>query len=316
MQHNYTSTGIKFLLHPEALGSYRLGTGKTIISTHISPTSRCNLKCDYCSVTNREQAVVLELSRIQKYIEVLRERGLKAVILTGGGEPCLYPEINELIEWLHSKGLEIALITNGTQSEKIADWSAFTWVRVSVNMIDGWLTAIDLPIHEMRHDTTVGLSFVYTGQQLTELSKISILADKLEATYIRILADCLTNHALFEERCAQLDTFIKQTDDRRFFHQHKVFRAPHAQVCHQSYFRPYLCETGMVFPCDSIVLNHHAARFVDKYGLCKAEQVGAYLDGRIRPSFIPRHDCNRCVFVGNVELLGDLKKGIAHANFV
>ena len=52
-EHKYTSTGIKFWRHKEQMVSYVENTGKTIISTHISPEGACNLKCEYCSVSQR-----------------------------------------------------------------------------------------------------------------------------------------------------------------------------------------------------------------------------------------------------------------------
>ena len=52
-EHRFTSTGIKFWKHPDAMRSYRESTGRSVISTHISPEGRCNLTCDYCSVSHR-----------------------------------------------------------------------------------------------------------------------------------------------------------------------------------------------------------------------------------------------------------------------
>ena len=100
-EHRYTSTGIKFWGHQEQMESYREGTGHTVISTHISPTSRCNLNCSYCSVKKRERVHEIELDTIKDYVGKLKTRGLKAVILTGGGEPTSYPQFNELVKYLH-----------------------------------------------------------------------------------------------------------------------------------------------------------------------------------------------------------------------
>jgi hypothetical protein len=46
-EHLFTSTGIKFWRHKDQMESYVNKTGKTIISTHISPEGACNLKCSY-----------------------------------------------------------------------------------------------------------------------------------------------------------------------------------------------------------------------------------------------------------------------------
>ena len=96
-EHKYTSTGIKFWRHQDELIAYKKGEGNTIISTHISPEGSCNLSCSYCSVSKRAKNERIELSVIKDYVEKLKKRGLKAVILTGGGEPTLYPYFNELV---------------------------------------------------------------------------------------------------------------------------------------------------------------------------------------------------------------------------
>ena len=134
-ERSFTSTGEKFWCHRSQMESYRDSTGKTVISTHISPTGQCNLTCEYCSVSKRTKYVHIEFKTMQRYVSLLKSRGLKAVILTGGGEPTLYSQFNELVRWIRNDmGLSVALITNGTTSSRIDDdvMRLFSWIRVSV----------------------------------------------------------------------------------------------------------------------------------------------------------------------------------------
>ena len=111
-EHKYTSTGIKFWRHRTQMENYKAGANNTVISTHISPEGACNLKCPYFSVTYRDTHSRISLPRIKDYVNQLIPRGLKAVILTGGGEPTLYKHFNELVLWLHNeKKLSVGLIT-------------------------------------------------------------------------------------------------------------------------------------------------------------------------------------------------------------
>ena len=147
-EHQYTSTGIKFWRHKNNLENYKNLNPSTVISTHISPEGACNLKCPYCSVTYRDTFSRLPLEVIQDYVEKLMQRGLKAVILTGGGEPTVYKDFNKLVRYLKSSGLEVALITNGTQTQRVEEdvWGMFDWIRVSVNLFDNWESKIKLPL--------------------------------------------------------------------------------------------------------------------------------------------------------------------------
>lgn len=305
--------------------NYKNGiTGKAVISTHISPEGACNLKCPYCSVTNRETKYRIELPKIKKYVEDLKSRGLKAVILTGGGEPTIYKHFNELVRWLKlEQELSVALITNGTQTHRVDDdvWKMFSWVRVSINLFFEWEKKIKLPISKVSDDCVVGASFVYTplheapGNFIRDQAKILTKVSELTkgAEYIRLLPNCLLPQEELAKSHEELDKVLKKIGDDRFFHQDKNHATPKATTCHQSFFRPYLSEApyhktgepGTVYPCDSLVLNDEVAYFDEKYQLCGAEDVLDYLDKKIPQPFNIQKDCTGCVFTDNVDMLED-----------
>jgi MoaA/NifB/PqqE/SkfB family radical SAM enzyme len=328
-EHQYTSTGIKYWNHSEQMLSYKEGTGRSIISTHISPEGSCNLNCSYCSVKKRTQNFRIELPVIQDYVIKLMSRGLKAVILTGGGEPTLYPQINELLHWLkHTCNLKIALITNGTQTHRVDDWSVFEWIRVSLNDIPNWKEVITLPTCKIPNTTVIGCSYIDTGDLLEKHKDLSSMLDKLNAKYLRVLPNCLLDQKELLHAHAVIKSQVAFINDPRYFHQFKIHGTPKTCTCHQSYFRPYLSEIdgGTVYPCDSLVLNDNVERFDEKYRLCKAGDVLDFLDKKIQLSFNPQIDCSGCVFFENVNMLDDwynnkleyqtTKEGIQHVEFV
>lgn len=324
-EHKYTSTGIKFWRHQEAMENYSNGNPNTVISTHISPEGACNLKCPYCSVTYRDSFSRLELDTIKGYVEKLQSRGLKAVILTGGGEPTIYRNFNELVRFLKNQGLSVALITNGTQTHRVEPetWKEFEWIRVSINIFDGWQEKINLPVDFIDFDkTTVGCSMVYTVEhestediskdRLSYFREVQTIADKVQAKYIRLLPNCLLDQENLLAVHQSLDHTLNGLKDDRFFHQFKVHGAPKTSRCHQSYFRPYLSEEpfegkpGAVYPCDSVVLNQSFQYFAKKYQLCHADNILDYIDRRIEHQFDAKKDCEGCVFTENVNLIEDL----------
>ncbi len=311
-EHKYTSTGIKFWRHKEAMLSYQQKTGHTIISTHISPEGACNLSCSYCSVSKRKRSYRIEFETIKDYVLKLKTRGLKAVILTGGGEPTLYPQFNELVRWLkEEQGLSVALITNGTNISRVSQevWDMFSWVRVSINFFENYENRIQFP----SINGVLGTSMVYVGQPLEEFRKISKLINRGNVSYVRVLPNCLLEQEALIQEHIKIEKLLDELGDKRFFHQFKIHGKPCSKVCHQAYFRPYLSEVngGTVFPCDSLVLNDSQEHFNEKYALCKAEDILDFLDGKIPMSFNARELCNGCVFTENIELLDNwLNKGI------
>ena len=329
-EHKYTSTGIKFWRHAEQMINYRSGGPQTVISTHISPEGTCNLKCPYCSVTYRDTHSRLDMETIQDYVLKLKSRGLKAVILTGGGEPTAYKQFNELVRWLKEQDLSVALITNGTLTRRVDDdvWKMFSWIRVSINIFNGWQNVISLPKDKIDYENTiVGCSMVYTVEheesdevmtdRLELLQKASLVADRCGAQYIRLLPNCLLSQYDLIRQHHSLDNTLKELDDPRFFHQYKIHGAPKSAKCHQAHFRPYLSEEihketgkpGTVYPCDSVVLNDGYQHFAEEYQLCHASDILGFIDNEIEQKFNARDRCTGCVFTENVNMLDDWVNG-------
>lgn len=316
MEHRFTSTGIKFWRHKDKMESYRAGTGRTVISTHVAPEGRCNLKCSYCSVSERKLHNTIELPTIVDYITKLKSRGLKAVIITGGGEPTLYKDFNALGEWILDQGLELALISNGTQFNRVSDRiiQNLTWLRISMNVFKKWEEKIVVPVDRLTSKTTVGMSICYSAENKDPefLRKVGEWAEKFGISYVRVLPDCmLPQEQLLREHGELTRLFASMEGGKRFFHQFKVHGAPCQSKCHQSYFRPYLSEAinpatgrpGLVFPCDSVVLNDQAQQFKPLFGLCGPEDILDYMDGKLPQPFDARTHCSGCVFTRNVDML-------------
>jgi len=327
-EHTYTSTGVKFWRHKDALDSYRFGTGKTIISTHISPEGSCNLNCSYCSVSKRKKFYRIDLETIKDYVSRLKSRGLKAVIITGGGEPTLYPFFNELVTWLkNEEKLSVALITNGTNTHLVdkSVWRMFSWVRVSLNFIDDYEEKIKFP----DIDGVLGASMVYIGQTLQEMKDLSAFVDKRKVKYIRVLPNCLLEQDSLINEHIKIQNMLDKLGDERFFQQYKLHGSPCSSICHQAYFRPYLSEVdgGTVFPCDSLVLNQEQMHFSHQYAICKPNEVLDFLDGKIGMKFDAKKLCSGCVFAENIRLLdewyrtgsgkfGEFDRPLLHEEFV
>jgi len=329
MQDKYTSTGTKFWQHRLQMETYRRGGCHTIISTHVSPTSQCNLHCSYCSVWKREQHLEIPLETIQEYLLTLKGYGLQAVILTGGGEPLLYSQIAELMPWILEQELKLALITNGTvDRDDIPEevWEKLSWIRVSVNLEqsravrDDMSDYVDYYGKVDEHTCTLGASWIVQNASKVStatMKRMIALVDALGWQYVRMLPDCLlSSEDLVKEHNALdklLVRFSSQFGEERFFHQNKKKQAPLAETCHQAYFRPYLSEQvfvgnglpGTVYPCDSVVLNGDkpAGRFETMYQICHASEVARFLERKIPMPIKPQLDCPGCVFTHTVEML-------------
>jgi MoaA/NifB/PqqE/SkfB family radical SAM enzyme len=63
------------------------------------------------------------------------DAGVKAVVLIGGGEPLIHPEIDWVIDYLGKNGVKIGITTNGLLIDRHIDVIAkyASWVRISVD---------------------------------------------------------------------------------------------------------------------------------------------------------------------------------------
>lgn len=179
---NYTSTGAKFFAHQEVMNNLRNGKGQPIV-THVMLTDICNHTCAFCSVAARGGDSLNYLD-VMEYLDILIKYGLKAVILSGGGNPILYKckhtgcNFNDVVRNCRLRGLEVGLITNGMPlvTYKSLDtynyigrqsWKSvfpetldmLTWVRISMSGLDHPENEVYVPDIDPEK-TALGFSYV------------------------------------------------------------------------------------------------------------------------------------------------------------
>ena len=191
------------------------------VVTHIMLTDVCNHKCAFCSVQARAGDSLL-FDDIISYIDILLQYGLKAVILSGGGNPILYKckntgyGFNEIVESIYKRGLEIGLITNGMPLRKYEYGFTFreswmtvhpstldklTWIRISMAGLDHKENEVYVPDIDPSR-TALGFSYVahdiYQEPADPYHGKVSTLTDLLSGDKNRAPDIC------FEERVDEL----------------------------------------------------------------------------------------------------------------
>ncbi|WP_372370874.1 radical SAM protein [Candidatus Uabimicrobium sp. HlEnr_7] len=108
------------------------------ISINLDITTSCNYACDHCvDMDILNKAIRYNHERLLDSIKLMADKGLKSIIVIGGGEPTLYPKFTEAIRFMKSLGLQIAIVSNGSRNEKIAEIADCLgkkdWVRLSLD---------------------------------------------------------------------------------------------------------------------------------------------------------------------------------------
>ena len=140
----------KIVFHKEKLESLAKGEITSPIYVRVKPENRCNHRCFYCSYDPDFDYVLSETKNNKdslprdKMMEILnnfKEMGVKAVTYSGGGEPLIYPYIEETLQKTLENNINLSIITNGQKlNEKRAELlTQAKWVRVSGDSINAKL---------------------------------------------------------------------------------------------------------------------------------------------------------------------------------
>lgn len=144
--------------HPIALDEFIKRTGNVLI--HLLNT--CNLSCQHCYLdASSTKKVIIPVSLVKKTIKEISTMGFTSIQFTGG-EPLLYPGIEELLRLADKSGLMVTLSTNAILINKhFQNIIAETKVNI--------VTSIDGPPHY--HDPFRGTSgsFFMTEKVISDL---------------------------------------------------------------------------------------------------------------------------------------------------
>ncbi len=85
-----------------------------LLSMEIEFNSVCNFRCVYCyAAENGKRRNELTKDEFKDVIIQAKDLGARKIIILGG-EPMLYPDIIEMIEFIRSREMDVELFTNGT----------------------------------------------------------------------------------------------------------------------------------------------------------------------------------------------------------
>lgn len=90
-----------------------------LLNPSIDFTNACNLNCSYCfiedknSLRKKRRTNELTLKESLEIIDDLAHLNARTINIVGAGEPTLYENFYEIIEYINKKGLTSVLFTNG-----------------------------------------------------------------------------------------------------------------------------------------------------------------------------------------------------------
>jgi hypothetical protein len=167
-------------------------------SINLDLTTACNYACDHCidfEILNGKLKHQFEV--LLESLGRMIERGLRSVILIGGGEPTLHPKFREVVSFLKKRGVQVALVSNGSRGKVVHEsaelFTAGDWVRFSLDAgteetfqrmhkpkkpitlgeICSWVPRI----REANPALSAGFSFIITWEGAMRDSKVPLVAN-------------------------------------------------------------------------------------------------------------------------------------------
>lgn len=171
------------------------------LSINLDVTTACNFRCDHCvDMEILNTGIRYDHDKLKDSLVELQRRGLRSVIVIGGGEPTVYPGFEEIIRHMKGLGLKVGVVTNGSGMKKILDVADCLdeqdWVRLS---LDAGTDETFQAMHKPRKDIT--LDQICEGIPPVKAKNPRV---KLGFSYIIVWRDCEANDTKIHENVEEI----------------------------------------------------------------------------------------------------------------
>lgn len=219
---------MKVYWHRNRLDAIQRGETPAPAQIQLIISDLCNQDCNFCAyrmsgyssnelfgVPRADGTINNNPNRMipyDKIVEILTDAaamGTKAIQLTGGGEPTVHPQFEQVVEKCYELGLEVGLVTNGVKlSPRVIELLLrATWVRISVDAsnVDSYVSIRRVPVMHYNRvwenikalseaktahhsNVTIGVGFVVTKDNYREVVEMTTQAKAAGVDNVRISA--------------------------------------------------------------------------------------------------------------------------------
>ena len=200
--------GAEFSVRETPQGFVLRPSDPPLSKVYVEPTTACNLNCRTCMRNSWEEPLgTMEMATYKRLLNGLRGvPSLDTVAFWGFGEPLLHPGIVEMITLAGQTGAKTELITNGLLlNREMAGGLVGAGLDTLVVSVDGTSpeshadirsgvdlravrenvkTLLSVARSRSRQSPEIGLEFVVTRRNISELPELRRLARTMEASFI------------------------------------------------------------------------------------------------------------------------------------
>jgi len=308
----YSSNITKLLKHLDTLQCLQRGIVKPIM-VHVALTNVCNLKCSFCCFANRKKSGYVDFEKLKIGIDGFKYLGTNALELTGGGEPALYPFLNETIDYCYDLGFSLGMCTNGYFLRKVKDWNKFKWVRIGMYCIDNNYS-IDLD-YVRNSQVEISSAYVWDNPDINKFKKMLEFVNENKIP-TRIAVNAIKDPVLIEK---DMETVKKQSygllGQYAFLSDFNLKTTRRNNNCYIHMIKPFVFTDGNVYACPSSELAvENDFNMNEKFKLCSLENVYEFYKS-LKPE-AKKFNCSFCKYSQQNELIEDVLMETKHNEFV
>ena len=279
------------------------------------PTNKCNLNCTCCSCKKRDKSLEMDLEIAIKVIEDFASLGVKAVTITGGGEPLLHPYIKEMIDKFAECNIKIGLVTNGILLDTLAEDTIrkLTWCRISsTDERDfGNKTKNEL-LRSIKIPVDWAFSYVVSDSpNLYAIKRMVQFANQHNFTHIRLVADLL-DVGRVDSTFTSIRKYLKDIDNLVIYQPRNSSKP--CKSCLIGYIKPLIGPDFQMYHCCGV----QYALKKKSLDLPKELSMGSALElNKIYQTSTPfKVNCVRCYYTQYNDILHSVQKGLKHKEFI
>jgi len=317
----YTSNNIKLLKHLDTLKGIQQNNIKPIM-IHLAITNVCSLNCSFCCFKNRSRKDSLSIDKIIKTLDSFKRIGVKALEITGGGEPLLHPKINEVIEYAFNLGYKIGICSNGKHLENIRsdNWDKLQWIRLGMYGFDQNYTP-NLSVF-LNKGVKVSAAYVWdkntaTFDKFYSMIKYAVdnkIPTRIAVNAINDLPDIEKDMETIKQWYVAIKEDIKNIDEYIFISDFNLKLSRRNNNCFMHLIKPFIFTDGNVYVCPSAELaKENNFNVNDEFKLCDIDHIEEFY--KSSNIICRKHSCSFCKYASQNELIDDVLTETEHNEF-
>lgn len=306
------------------------------VHVQLNPTNLCPFDCSFCSCSGRDRNLQLTKSEVTDIMTKAKHLGCESVTCTGGGEPLMSCDINDIFWMLNMLDIQVGLVTNGLLLDRVETDASknLVWCRISCSdnlpyqlerigkSVDEWFSIITNACKSLSH---VDWAFSYVLTQPKRGDKASFtfprqiveFANKHKFTHTRLVCDILHPHSLAPHMYAVQNHLRKivQIDDSKVIYQTRTIWEQGVNPCYISLLKPVVGADGVVYPCcgTQYALKEPTHDYEPSMRMGKAANLDKLVEEQ---AFFNGSQCVKCYYGSYNEALGTLLNPLKHERFV